>query len=143
MMDPVLKSAALKSLAEDWSVFVSHYEALAPEAKEKFLRRQGFASFSALLAHIMAWWEEAIVNIRAVMENPAVVIRTYDVDRFNLEAVRAADRKTEPEVVREFEETRRRLVEAVSSVSESLVPNREIQKQFFWMITNHFAEHQQ
>ena len=142
-MDPVSKSDALKSLENDWSKFVAQYEALTPEAKEKFLTRQGFASFSALLAHIGAWWEEAIANIRAVVDNPDVKLKTYDVDRFNIEAVRAAAGKTEPEVVREFEQTRRRLLRAVSDVNEALVPNREMQNQFYWMITNHYAEHQE
>ena len=142
-MDPVSKSAAVKCLENDWPKFIAHYEALAPEAREKFLKRQGFASLSALLAHISAWWGEAIANIQAVVENPGVQLRKYDVDRFNREAVQAAEGKTEQEVVREFEEARRRLLRAVSDVDEALVPNRGMQEQFYWMITNHYAEHQE
>ncbi len=142
-MDPVSKSAAMKSLENDWAKFTAKYEALTPEAKEKFLKRQGFTSLSALLAHIGAWWEEAISNIRAVVDNPDVKLKTYDVDRFNIEAVRAAAGKTEPEIIREFEQTRRRLLRAVSDVDGALVPNREMQIQFYWMITNHYEEHKE
>jgi hypothetical protein len=142
-MDPVSKSAALNCLERDWSEFVAHFESLAPAAKEKFLQRQGFPDFSALLAHINAWWGEAVANIQALSVNPGVQLKTYDVDRFNAEAVRAAGGKAEPEVVREFEETRKRLLRAVADVNESLVPNPEMQKQFYWMITNHYAEHKE
>jgi len=141
-VDPVSKHAALNCLENDWAKFVTRFESLAPEVKERFLQRQGFSSFSGLLAHISAWWGEAIANIQAVVENPEVQLRTYDVDQFNLEAVQSAGGKTEQELVREFEETRARLLRAVSNVSEELVPNREMQKQLYWMITNHYAEHQ-
>ena len=142
-MDPVSKSAALKCLEKDWSNFVAQFESLTPEAREKFLQRQGFANFSGLLAHISAWWGEAIANIRAIAENPNVPLRTYDVDRFNLEAVQAAGGKSESEVARVFEETRQQLLGAVADVNEELVPNGEMQKQFYWMITNHYAEHKE
>ena len=142
-MDPVSKSAAVNCLEKNWSEFVAKFESLAPEEKTKFLQRQGFANFSALLAHIMAWWGEALANIQALAENPGVQLQKYDVDRFNVEAVQAAGGKTEPEVFREFEETRKRLLRAVSDVNESLVPNPEMQKQFYWMITNHYAEHKE
>ena len=142
-MDPVSKSTALKCLENDWSKFVAQFESLTPEAKEKFLQRQGFANFSALLAHISAWWGEAIANIQAVAENPDAKLRTYDVDRFNFEAVQAAGGKTEEDVIREFEEARQRLLRAVSEVNEALVPNREMQIQLYWMITNHYAEHKE
>ncbi len=141
-MDPVSKSTALKCLENDWSKFVARFESLNAEEKEKYLRQQGFANFSALLAHLSAWWGEAIANIRAVVDNPDVKLRTYDVDQFNREAVRAAEGRTEKEVVREFEETRRQLLRAVSNLNEALVSNKEIQIQFYWMITNHYAEHQ-
>jgi hypothetical protein len=141
-MDTVSKSTALKCLENDWSKFVTRFASLAPEDREKYLQRQGFSSYSGLLAHIGAWWKEAIANIQAVMENPDVSLRTYDVDRFNLEAVQAVSGKTEKEVVREFEEIRRKLLRAVSNVDESMVPNLEMQNQFYWMITNHYTEHQ-
>jgi hypothetical protein len=140
-MDPVSKNSALKCLNTDWSKFILHFESLAPEAKKKYLRQQGFANFPSLLAHISAWWEEAITNMQAVAENPDVQLQAYDVDRFNEEAVQAAGGKTGAEVVREFEVTRKRLVRAVSDVTEALVPNREIQIQLYWMIDNHFTEH--
>jgi|WetSurMetagenome_2_1015567.scaffolds.fasta_scaffold586740_1 hypothetical protein len=141
-MDPVSKSAAMNCLEKDWPEFAARFESLAPEAKEKFLQRQGFANFSALLAHINAWWGEALANIQALSENPGVQLQTYDVDRFNAEAVEAAGGKTGPEVARDFEENRKRLLRAVADVNETLVPNPEMQKQFYWMITNHYAEHQ-
>ncbi|MBN2085230.1 MAG: hypothetical protein JW748_08375 [Anaerolineales bacterium] len=141
-MDPVSKSAALNCLEKEWPGFIVQFESLAPEAKEKFLQRQGFENFSALLAHISAWWGEAIANIRDVVRNPDVELRTYDVDRFNREAVRAAAGKSGKEVALEFEETRKRLLRAVSEVDEALISNPEMQKQLYWMITNHYAEHQ-
>jgi hypothetical protein len=141
-MDPVSKYSAMECLENDWSKFVAHFESLAPEAKERYLHRQGFANFPSLLAHIGAWWGEAIANLQAVAANPGVQLRTYDVDRFNLEAVQAAGGKTGPEVAGEFEDARKRLLQVVSDVNEALVPNPEVQKQLYWMITNHYAEHQ-
>jgi hypothetical protein len=140
-MDPVSKNTALECLENDWSTFITQFESLTPEAKEKFLQRQGFAAFSALLAHISAWWGEAITNIQGVIANPEYKTRTYDVDRFNAEAVQAGNGKTKEAVIREFEETRKRLMELVSTLNESQLDNGETQKQLYWMIVNHYAEH--
>jgi RNA:NAD 2'-phosphotransferase (TPT1/KptA family) len=141
-MDPVSKSAALECLENDWSKFVAQCESQTPEAKEKFLQRQGFATYSALLLHIRAWWGEAITNLQGVVANPEFKTRKYDVDRFNAEAVRAGNGKTEEAVIREFEETRIRLLHVISDLNETQIKNGETQKQLYWMICNHYREHQ-
>jgi hypothetical protein len=141
-MDPVSKSAALECLDNDWSKFTMQFESKNPDEKKKYLSQQGYASFSDLLLHIRAWWGEAETNIRGVVANPEFKTRTYDVDRFNAEAVRAGHGKTEQAVIREFEETRIRLLRVVSGLNETQIKNGETQKQLYWMICNHYREHQ-
>ncbi|MGB7539905.1 MAG: hypothetical protein WBM17_15280 [Anaerolineales bacterium] len=140
-MEEVAKNTVLSNLEKDWSNYVSRYGTLSQNEKQKFLANQGFASFSDLLLHIIAWWEEAVRNIRAVVENPDFKIRDYDVDRFNAEAIQRKKGKTEKEIVTEFEETRKKLSALVSTLNETQIKNPEAQKQLYWMITNHFAEH--
>ena len=140
-MEPVSKSIALDCLKNDWAGYVAHFESLAPDAQGKFLRQQGFESYAGLLVHIIAWWEEAILNIRAFQENPDFKTREYDVDRFNAEAIKRNQGKDEKEIMHEFEETRKRLFGLVSALSEAQIKNREIQTQLYWMISNHYREH--
>ena len=141
-MEEVSKSAALECLENDWSKYVGRYGSLPQEGKEKFLKQQGFASFSDLLSHIIAWWEEAIKNIRAVMENPDFKTREYDVDQFNVEAIKRNKGKAEKEIIHEFENTRSRLLGLVSTLNDVQIKNGETQKQLYWIIANHYKEHQ-
>jgi hypothetical protein len=140
-MEPVSKRAALVCLENDWPSLVKRVNSLPPREKEIFLDRQGFAGLSDLLSHIVAWWGEALANIQSVEKDADFKTRTYDVDRFNAEAIKAKYGKDEEAVIREFEDARKRLMEAVSALTETQMANGEIQKQLYWMITNHCAEH--
>ncbi|OGO09575.1 MAG: hypothetical protein A3K46_00660 [Chloroflexi bacterium RBG_13_60_9] len=140
-MEPVSKRAALECLENDWPSLAKRFMSLPAQEKEKFLDRQGFAGFADLLSHIIAWWGEALTNIQAAAKDADFKTRTYDVDRFNAEAIKAKFGKDEEAVIREFEDARKRLMEAVSALTEAQIANGEIQKQLYWMITNHCAEH--
>jgi hypothetical protein len=141
-MKEVSKRSAVQCLEIDWAGYPARYGLLSPKEKEDYLQRQGFARVSDLLAHINAWWGEAAANIRGVQENPDFKSRKYDVDQFNAEAILKSSGKTEPEILREFEDTRRTLLDLVSALSEAQIGNSETQQQLFWMVTNHYAEHQ-
>jgi hypothetical protein len=140
-MEEVAKKTVLSNLEDDWSIFVHRYVSLSQEEKGKFLANQGFGSFSDLLSHIIAWWEEAIRNIQSIVENPDFVTREYDVDRFNMEAIKKNSGRTEMEIVTEFEDTRKKLSALVSTLNEGQIKNPEAQKQLYWMIANHYKEH--
>ncbi len=140
-MKGVSKSSVLHCLENDWAEYVGRFGSLPQEEKGKFLKRQGFACFSDLLSHIVAWWEEAAANIQAVRENPGFKSPKYDVDKFNLEAVRKTRGMDEKEIIRKFEEKRKQLLKLVATLGDSQIKEREMQTQLYWMIANHYHEH--
>jgi hypothetical protein len=140
-MEEVSKSFVLHNLGEDWSNFLKQYSSLSQEDKEKYLIRQGFNSYSDLLSHIIAWWEEAVINIPAILENPGYKSPEYDVDKFNAEVVRKHKGKNEKETITIFEEKRNRLMGLIATIDEAQIKNAEMQKELYWNITNHFTDH--
>lgn len=140
-MERVSKSCVLHNLEEDWSNYVKRYNSLSQGDKEKFLLNQGYESFSDLLAHIIAWWEEAIINIKAIIENPEYQSPEYEVDAFNAEVVRMNMGKAEKEIIKSFEEKRTELLNLISTLGDKQIQMEEMQKELYWNITNHYQDH--
>jgi hypothetical protein len=140
-MEKVSKSCVLHNLEEDWSPCVNRYNSLSEEEKEKFLANQGYKSLSDLMAHVIAWWEEAIINLKAIVENPQYQSQEYEVDAFNAEVVRKNAGEDEKEIIKSFEENRKNLLNLISTLGDKQIQMEEMQKELYWNITNHYQDH--
>ena len=140
-MEEVLKSYVLHNLEEEWPDFIRQYNSFSEEEKGKYLVKQGYKSFSDLLSHIIAWWEEAIIHIKAIINNPEIKSPEYDVDNFNAEALRKNKGKEEKEIIKLFNEKRNELLSLISTLSDTQIKNKEMQIYLYWTITNHYKDH--
>ena len=61
----------MRVLDEGWGEYVKQFNALSPEAQEAFLKKEGFANFHDLLAHVIGWWEEGLWIITGILDDPS------------------------------------------------------------------------
>ena len=132
----------LEALQVSWAAYVERFRRLTPEEQECFLFRQGYARFADLLAHVTAWWEDAIHTIRARLADPRLPLKEYDVDAFNAKAVERARERSEAEVIQSFEAARRELLALVQSLPEEAFENDRIAKRLYVEAVGHLEEHE-
>lgn len=138
---PIGKQRALDYMEQEWGTYVERFRRLPEEEQLRRLRRTGYGSLRDLLAHILAWWEEAMDVILAMAQERPFERRRYDFDAFNAEAV-AKYRSWETEAfMTHFEDTRRRVVEDLKSVDDVVFENRRVHAWLRGAILAHAREH--
>jgi hypothetical protein len=140
-MEKVTKAQVIDNLTVEWTEWRKRMESLSEESGKSYCTRQGFPGRIALVAHIVAWWDDACKNIARLRDHPEWKPPDQDVDAFNADVVKASAGKSLPEVVAEFETARTRLLQLVAALDEGDLENPEIQKELFWDVTNHYRDH--
>jgi hypothetical protein len=141
-MEPLSKKQVLDNLAVDWKRWIEKIMQLVHAERSLFLQKQGYGSLTALLMHIVAWWEEAENNIRALDVDPNFQPPQYDVDQFNADVISKSTEMTEAEAIHRFEVVRHRLHAFIASREVVILAQDTVQKELFWNITNHFKDHE-
>jgi hypothetical protein len=140
-MDDITHQSVLDLLTGDWADYVGRFQGLTPAAQAAFLEKQGYKRLADLLAHIVAWWEVGLQNIKRYQDDPAAQPPEIDVDSFNARAVEKARALTDAEEIRIFENTRRKFAKMVQKLSEQDFKDERVLNQIRWELVNHLADH--
>jgi len=131
----------LDNLRKDWKAYPGRFNQLTPESQATFLRSQGYASFHDLLAHILAWWEEASKIVNSILDNMELPRKEYDIDAFNALALERFRTWKEADMLIHFENVRQALVTLVVDLPESGLNNSRINGWLNACLVEHFKEH--
>ena len=131
----------LESLHIDWGTFVDRYQCLSPEAQAVYLQQQGYARFADLLAHVIAWWQEGLAVIPAMLSNLAYTSPDHDVDQFNAQAVARLHDLDESAIVSIFVDLQQQWIDLVNGLPAEAFQDARIAQRLHIEIIGHYAEH--
>ena len=129
-------------LQNDWATYVERYQGLSEEEQAAFLKKQGYARFADLLAHILAWWEIGQQNIQKYLVEPQFQPQTYDVDEFNAQAIARVANQSEASIIQAFKQKRAALLQWVAQLPEGAFENEKVANQFNMELIGHLSDHE-
>jgi hypothetical protein len=137
----ITREQLLASLHTDWGTFVERFQRLSPEAQSAYLQQQGYARFADLLAHIIAWWQEGLAAIPAMLSDPAYTSPDQDVDQFNAQAVDRLRDLNESAIIAIFSDLRQQWIDLVNGLPVEAFQDERINLRLHIEIIGHFDEH--
>lgn len=140
-METILREQYIDRLNNSWQPYIERYQRLSVKGKIDFLQKQGYETFAALLAHIIAWWQDGAQVIQAMRQDATLPLPDYDVDEFNARAVRNAGALTEAEVLQAYEAQRKAMLELVTQLSDRELYQENINTRLYYEILMHWTEH--
>lgn len=138
---PITKQRTLDYMQEEWGTYVERFKRLPKEVQEKRVKKQGYESFRDMLAHILAWWEEGMEIIHAVVQEREFERKKYDFDVFNAEAVARYKPWDEAEFMTHFERTRRQMEADLKSMNDAAFEHRRVKAWLRGIVFSHAREH--
>ncbi len=138
---PIGKGRALDYVEHEWGTYVERFQRLPQEEQWQRLKETGYDSLRDLLAHILAWWDEGMGIIRAIVEERPFERRKYDFDAFNAEAVEKYRSWEEADFLAHYEETRQNMGAALTSMDAALFENRRAHAWLRAVVLAHAREH--
>jgi hypothetical protein len=138
---PITKQRTLDYVNIEWGTYIERFNRLLKAAQERRLEKIGFESFRDMLAHILAWWDEGMVPIRAIAEGREFERKKYDYDAFNAEAVAKYRSWEEAAFLNQFEETRQKIGADLKSMNEAAFENRRVRSWVNGIFIHHAREH--
>lgn len=138
---PITKQRTLDYVHLEWGTYIERFNRLPKAEQEKRLGTVGFDSFRDMLAHVLAWWEEGMVPIRAIAEGREYERKKYDYDAFNAEAVAKYKNWEEAKFMAHFEKTRQKTEADLQSMDEAVFENRRVRAWVNGIFIHHAREH--
>jgi rhodanese-related sulfurtransferase len=135
------KHRTLEFLNIEWAGYIDRFNRWPAEYGAERVREQGYERFRDMLAHILAWWEEAMPVILAVAEGREFERKKYDFDAFNAAAVAKYKDWQEGEFLSHFETTRRKAAVDLGSMDEAAWENRRVRAWVDAVFIHHAREH--
>jgi hypothetical protein len=132
---------ALDMLQREWVAYPERFRALSEQDQQNTLRKQGFARFRDLIAHIIGWWEGILQLADELAKDPAYARQPRDVDAFNAEIVELYGALDEAELWKKYETTRLALVEMVINLPDEVYDRREVQEWLRSDVIEHYFDH--
>lgn len=132
----------LEGLENDWVKFVQSFQQKSPQAQADYLKLQGYVRFADLLAHVMAWWQEARVDLPKMQADPGYQSPDVDVNAFNARAVEQCQRLSEEEIIASFELLRIALVNLVDNLPAEAWQDVRITGRLEMEVIGHLKEHE-
>lgn len=129
-------------LSNDWAEYIADWKSLPAERQQKFLEKQGFSRFRDVVAHLVAWFEEAHTGITGFVNDPAYKHPSRDIDAFNADVVEKYGAWQEEDVYAAFESARVKLVELVNSLSDEMLWKPRVQSWLMGDVIEHYFEHE-
>jgi hypothetical protein len=120
---------------------VKGFQSFSPAAQAEFLNRQGYGSLSALLAHVIAWWQDGQRVIVSLRDDPDFAPPDYDMDAFNAQAVARFKSWSEPSILEAFEQVRAGWVSFIENLPASAFENQHIVHRLYMELDFHLQEH--
>jgi hypothetical protein len=131
----------LDNLNKDWESYPDRFRKMDPARQAIFLQEQGYANFHDLLAHIVAWWEEAIKIVDAIMDLEELPTRQYDLDAFNADAIKNYQNWKDTDLLFHYENLRQALIDLVVDLPENGLENQRINNWLNACLVEHFHTH--
>ena len=138
---PITKHRTLDYINLEWGTYVERFNRLPKAEQEKRLETIGFESFRDMLAHILAWWEEGMIPIRAIAEGREFERKKYDYDAFNAEAVAKYKSWDDGKFMAHFEKTLQKTEADLQSMDEAVFENRRVRSWVNGIFIHHAREH--
>lgn len=140
-MSELTRTQLTASLERDWGGLVAHFRSLPPHEQEAWLVQQGYARLADLLAHVIAWWDEAFATVNRLLAGQDVENKEYDVDQFNAEAVQRFADYDEAMVVAAFEAKRKQWAALVAGLPEAALAEPRLAERLHTELIRHYQEH--
>lgn len=131
----------LDNLETDWKTYPKTFFSLDDAARSTFLSTQGYTSFHDLLAHILAWWEEAIMVIDSILDLREIPSKEYDLDAFNAAAIEKYKSWSEDDLLIHFENLRQQLIDLVADLPPDSLSNKRISSWLDGCLLDHYKVH--
>ena len=138
---PITKQRTLDYMEYEWGTYVERFKRLPRDEQENRVKNMGYETFQDLLAHVLAWWEEGMLVIRAISEEREFERKKYDFDAFNAEAVAKYKTWQEAQFMAHFEETRQNVVTELTTMQDRMFQNRRVRSWLNGIIFDHAREH--
>jgi hypothetical protein len=140
-METVLRESLVDRLDNSWQPYIARFQHLSAAEQSAFLHQQGYPSFAALLAHIIAWWQDGARVIEQMRLDPAMPLPDYDVNEFNARAVREFADCSDAEVLQVFETQRQAMLALVNDLPDCQLCQENINTRLYYEILMHWSEH--
>ncbi len=141
-MDKIAREQFQARLENEWQGLVTRFQRLPPSAQQAFLARQGYASLSGLLGHVIAWWQDSVIHIEQMRADPALPLPEYDVDAFNARAIEKFGACSESDILQTYAAQRRAMLELVNRLSDAEISQENINTRLYYEIIMHWTEHE-
>jgi hypothetical protein len=135
------KQRTLNFLEIEWATYIERFNRLTLEEGIERVNKQGYKQFRDILAHVVAWWEEAMPIILAIAEDREYARKKYDFDGFNAEAVEKYKSWDETEFLAHFERERQKAVADLRSMNEAAWDNKRVRSWVNGVFIHHAREH--
>ncbi len=135
------KQRVIGLIEKEWGVYVERFNRLPEDEKARRVAKQGYESFRDILAHILAWWEEAMPIILAIAENREYERKKYDFDSFNADAVTKYKSWDEKEFLNRVEQVRLQCLTDLKKIDENVFENRRLKNWLNGIFVHHAREH--
>ena len=129
----------LDMLQREWADCVARFNALTAEEQAAYLKKQGYARFRDLAAHVIAGWQEGIRVIQTGSDE--AVYGAEDMDAFNATAVARYGKLEESAVFAEYEKLRTTLIRLVETLPDEVYSKRNVQDWLRADVLAHYYEH--
>ncbi|RPJ50801.1 MAG: ClbS/DfsB family four-helix bundle protein [Chloroflexi bacterium] len=140
-METVLRESLIDRLNNSWGPYIARFQSLSAAEQSVYLQKQGYQSFPALLAHIIAWWQDGTRVIEQMRLESTMPLPDYNVDEFNARAVRDFEGCSEGEVIQAFETQRQALLVLVNELPDCQLCQENINTRLYYEILMHWSEH--
>lgn len=135
------KQRTIDFLEIEWATYIERFNRLPAEERLKRVKAQGYQRLRDMLAHVLAWWEEAMPIILAIAEEREYARKKYDFDAFNAEAVAKYKSWDEAEFLAHFEKMRQKAASDLKSMNEAAWENRRVRSWVNGVFIHHAREH--
>ncbi|MBI5822698.1 MAG: ClbS/DfsB family four-helix bundle protein [Chloroflexi bacterium] len=135
------KQRTLDFIEIEWGTYIERFNRLPVDEGMKRVKAQGYERFRDMLAHVLAWWEEAMPIILAIAEERDLERRKYDFDVFNAEAIEKYKSWDEAEFLTHFEKMRQKTEADLRSMNEAAWENRRVRSWVYGVFIHHAREH--
>lgn len=138
---PLTRQGVISTLEVDWKAFPAKFKSMDDSQKKVYLSSQGFTSLTDLLAHVIAWWEEAYKVVRSIIDLEELPQKEYDIDAFNAAAIKHYQKWSEADLLKHYENVRFALLELMAEIPADGLENKRIRGWLNACIVEHFESH--
>ncbi|MEK6754172.1 MAG: ClbS/DfsB family four-helix bundle protein [Chloroflexota bacterium] len=135
------KQRTIDFIEIEWATYIERFNRLPVDEGNRRVKKQGYAQFRDMLAHVLAWWEEALPIILAIAEEREYERRKYDFDVFNAGAIEKYKGWDEAEFLTHFEKMRQKAAADLKSMNEAAWENRRVRSWVNGIFIHHAREH--